>query len=147
MKKQYSVEKTLAINARPSDIFNVLTHLEQWNQWTQSISEMSILNEVVPGLGARVKVLQPKLPPAIWTITEIKQDKSFTWEKESVGLKMISEHLILSVANETSVTIRMTYEGFLANLFYKLTHSLTDRYMTMEINGLKKECEKSAPPL
>ena len=142
MKKQYSVEKTLAINARPNDIFNVLTHLEQWNQWTQSISEMSILNEDVPGLGARVKVLQPKLPPAIWTITEIKQDKSFTWEKKSVGLKMISEHLILSVANETSVTIRTTYEGLLANLFYKLTHALTDRYMTMEINGLKKECEK-----
>ena len=56
---------------------------------------------------------------------------------------MLSEHLIMNGDKETSMTIRMTYKGPLAALFYPFTRSLTDRYMTMEINGLKRECERS----
>jgi hypothetical protein len=141
-KRGYFIEKTSVITARPRDIFNVLLELGRWNRWTKSITEMSILNNDQPIQGARIKVLQPKLPPAIWTITEIDRDKALIWEKKSFGLRMLSEHLILNGADETSVTIRITYEGPLAGLFYRFTRNLTDRYMTMEINGLKGECEK-----
>jgi hypothetical protein len=141
-KRPYLVERTSVINAVPGDIFKVLMNFGQWNQWTASITEMSILDNDRPGVGARIKVLQPKLPPAIWTITEILPDKSLTWEKRSFGLVMLSEHLVVTGNNGTSVTIRMTYQGVLAGLFYMLTHSLTGRYMTMEIDGLKRECQK-----
>jgi hypothetical protein len=141
-KKQYLVEKTLIISAQPNDIFNVLMDFERWNRWTRSITEMSILNNDRPGPGAKIRVLQPKLSPAVWTIAEINQNKSLTWEKRSLGLTMLSEHLITNDNHETNVTIRMTYKGPFAGLFYRLTHSLTDRYMAMEINGLKRECER-----
>lgn len=141
-KRRYLVEKTSVINALPGDIFKVLMDFRRWNQWTASIIEMSVLNNDRPGIGARIKTLQPKLPPAIWTITESLPDRSLTWEKRSFGLVMLSEHLISTSNNMTSVIIRITYQGPLAGLFYMLTHSLTDRYMTMEINGLKRECEK-----
>jgi len=141
-KRRYLVEKTSVINAMPGDIFKVLMNFEQWNQWTASITEMSILNNDRPGMRARIKILQPKLPPAIWTITESLPDKSLTLEKRSFGLVMLSEHLISTSNNMASIIIRMTYQGPLAGLFYMLTHSLTDRYMTMEIYGLKRECEK-----
>ena len=144
-KSRYLVEKTSLINALPGDIFKVLMDFGQWEQWTASITEMSILDNGRPGTGARIRILQPKLPPAIWTVTEILPDKSFTWEKRSFGLVMRSEHLVFTGNNGTSVTIRMTYQGPLAGLFYRLTHSLTDRYMTMEIEGLKRECEKERP--
>jgi hypothetical protein len=144
-KRRYWVEKTSAINALPGDIFKVLMDFGRWNQWTVSIKEMSILNNDQPGIGARVKILQPKLPPAIWTITEYLPDRSLTWEKRSFGLLMLSEHLVLTGNNGTRVTIRMTYQGPLAGLFYRLTRALTDRYMTMEIHGLKRECETVHP--
>lgn len=141
-KKRYLVEKTSIINALPGDIFKVLMDFGRWEQWTASITEMSILDNGRRGMGARIKILQPKLPPAIWTVTECLPEKSLTWEKKSFGLVMLSEHLVLTGNNGTSVTIRMTYQGPLAGLFYMLTHALTDRYMTMEIEGLKRECEK-----
>lgn len=140
-KRRYWVEKTSVIDARPADIFNVLMDFGQWNQWTASITKMSILNNDPPKAGARIKILQPKLPPAVWTITEILPARSLTWEKRSFGLLMLSEHLIETSNNKTSVIIRMTYQGPLAGLFYMLTHALTDRYMTMEINGLKSRCQ------
>ena len=142
MKKHYFVEKTARINARPQDIFNVLLDFGRWNRWTESITDMLVLNTDRPGPGVQIKVLQPKLPPAVWTITEIEPDKTLTWEKKSFGLRMLSEHFISDGAGVTSVTIRMTYEGALGGLFYRLTHSLTDNYMDMEIAGLKRECEK-----
>jgi hypothetical protein len=142
MKSRFCVEKTSMITARPRDIFNVLIDLGRWSTWTKSITEMSILKNDQPGPGVKIKVLQPKLPPAIWTITALDPDKSLIWEKRSFGLRMLSEHFILGACNETKVTLRMSYEGPLGGLFYKLTQSLTDRYMTMEIDGLKRECEK-----
>ena len=141
-KRRYLVEKTSVINALPGDIFKVLMDFGQWNQWTASITKMSILNDDRPGTKVRIKVLQPQLPPAVWTITESLPDRSLTWEKRSFGLVMLSEHIIVPGNNKTSVIIRMTYQGPLAGLFYTLTRSLTDRYMTMEIDGLKRECEK-----
>ena len=141
-KRLYLVEKISVINALSGDIFKVLMDFGQWNQWTASITEMSVLNNDRPGTGARIKILQPKLPPAIWTITESLPDRSLTWEKRSFGLVMLSELLVVTGNNGASVTIRITYQGPLASLFYMLTRSLTDRYMTMEIDGLKRECEK-----
>jgi hypothetical protein len=138
MKKHYWVEKSSVIHARSPEIFQVLMDLEHWNQWTPSITEMSLMNTPPPVPGTKIKVLQPKLPPAIWTITEINPDTSLTWEKKSFGLRMLSEHQIIESTSKTVVSIRMTYQGPLAGLFYKLTHSLVDRYMTMEINGLKR---------
>jgi hypothetical protein len=137
MKRRICIEKTTVIYARPNDIFGVLMDLEGWRQWTPSIIGMSILNNDQPAPGARIKVLQPKLPPATWTITQVEQDRALVWEKRSFGLRMLSEHFISEGANGTRVTIRITYEGLLAGLAYWLSHNLTDRYMTMEINGLK----------
>src|ERR1700757_5238911 len=108
-KRRYFVEKTSVINALPGDIFKVLMDFERWKQWTASITKMSILNNDRPGRGARIKILQPKLPPAVWIITESLPDRSLTWEKRSFGLVMLSEHLIITGNNGTSVTIRMTY--------------------------------------
>ena len=142
VKKRYFVEKTSAIVARPHDIFQVLLDFKRWNQWTQSITQMSVLDNEGPKPGVRIKVFQPKLSPAVWTITEIVPDTRLIWEKKSFGLRMVSEHLITLHGDEVSVTIRMTYNGPLASLAFNLTQSLTDRYMTLEINGLKRECER-----
>ncbi len=142
IKKHYLVEKKSVINARPQDIFNVLMNVERWNQWTKSITKISILDSRQLAPGVKIKVLQPKLPPTIWTIKEIITDKLLTWEKRYLGFSMLSEHSISIQNNEITVTIRITYIGPLAALFYKLTHALTDNYMTLEIKGLRRECEQ-----
>ncbi|HSZ32741.1 MAG TPA: hypothetical protein VK772_05485, partial [Puia sp.] len=85
IKKHYLVEKKSVINARPQDIFKVLMNVERWNQWTKSITEISILNSRQLAPGVKIKVLQPKLPPTIWIIKEIITDKLLTWEKRYFG--------------------------------------------------------------
>jgi len=141
MERRYCLERSSLINSSPEHIFSVLAQLGQWNQWTKSIISISFVNNDHFKVGAKIKVLQPKLSPAVWTITEISENKSLVWEKQSLGLKMTANHLIQESNEGTIVKLQIIYQGFLATLFYKLTASLTESYLTMEIAGLKKRCE------
>ena len=141
MERRYSLERASLINSSPEHIFSVLAQLDQWNQWTKSIISISFVNNDYFKVGTKIKVLQPKLSPAVWTITEISENKSLVWEKKSLGLKMTANHLIQESNEGTIVKLQIIYQGFLATLFYKLTASLTESFLTMEIAGLKKRCE------
>jgi len=143
MERRYCLERSSLINSSPEEIFYVLAQLGQWNQWTKSIISISFVNNDYFKVGTKIKVLQPKLSPAVWTITEITENKSLVWEKKSLGLKMTANHLIQESNEGPIVKLQIIYQGFLATLFYKLTASLTKSYLTMEIAGLKKRCEDS----
>ena len=141
MDKKYRISKNIIIYARPEQIFRVLADIENWNLWTSSIKRIAIINGIKFNKGTKARIVQPKLLPALWEITEIEKNKYFTWVTKYIGLKMTGKHIIETKNNVTSVESVIIYEGILAKLFYRLTSSLTSQYLTMEINGLKKECE------
>ena len=55
---------------------------------------------------------------------------------------MIAKHIVKNLGQATVAEIEMKFEGWLAPLAYKLKSKLVAEYLTMEINGLKSECEK-----
>ncbi len=62
------------------------------------------------------------------------------WQKKSFGLKMIANHAIEDSSEGIIVKLQIIYQGILAGLFYKLSSTVTDKYLTMEVLGLKKRC-------
>jgi hypothetical protein len=142
MDSKYCIEKTALIKSQPEHIFRVLTDLNHWNQWTPSIIGISFVGKDTFAVGTRIKVLQPKLPPAVWTITEISENKLLVWKKKSFALKVTANHIIQDSHDGAIVKLQIIHQGFLANLAYKLSSTLTDKYLTMEITGLKERCER-----
>jgi uncharacterized membrane protein len=142
MKHKKCITKSLTIAADTEDVFNVLSDIENWNLWTKSITKISFIKNSRFMVGGKATVLQPKLSLAEWTITEIIENKSFSWHKKSFGLTMTAKHIVESTPNGTVAQIEMIYEGLFASLIYRFTSKLTAEYLTMEINGLKNECEK-----
>jgi uncharacterized membrane protein len=143
MGNKYSISKTVIINARPEFIFKILADVVTWNLWTKSVKSIRLLNKNSFDKGTKVRVVQPKLLPITWEVTEIEKDKSFTWVSNPIGLKMTAKHIIEQKSDATLVELITIYEGALAGLIYIMTAGLTNKYMTMEINGLKEESEKS----
>ena len=139
---KYSISKNIMINADPKHIFSVWTDIENWKLWTSSIKRITIINDIKFCKGTKARIVQPKLLPGVWEITEIEKDKYFIWVSESIGLKMTGKHIIEKKNNITNVESTIIYEGIFAKLLYRLTSSLTSQYLTMEINGLKDQCEK-----
>jgi hypothetical protein len=142
MKNNYTVSKNTIIHSHVSTVFGVLADLENWNSWTKSVTSISFLENSRFQVGGKARVIQPKLSPAIWTITEIIENESFVWQTKHPGVKMIARHILKSTSQGTFVEHQVIYKGLLAGLAYKRTSDLTNQYLTIEINGLKSKCEK-----
>jgi uncharacterized membrane protein len=141
MENKNSITKRIIINAEISKVYSVWIDIEKWNLWTKSINKISILENNTFEIGGKARVVQPKLFPSVWTITDVKTNESFVWDTKTLGVTIVAKHILESTRQGTIAETTIIYEGFLASLFYRLSSNLTTQYLTMEINGLKNECE------
>jgi hypothetical protein len=135
-------EQTVEINAPPEIVWPVMVDVERWSQWTASITEVVRLDSGPIAVGSRARVRQPRLPSAIWTVTQFVPNSGFVWENKSVGVFTAGEHWITYDGNGRSkVLLRLRQSGFLAAILSPLAAGLIRKYMNMEALGLKKQCE------
>ena len=74
------------IAATPERVWQVLAEVERWPEWTPSVLSVERLNAAPLGAGSQVRIQQPKLRPAVWTITRWEPTKQFVWVSSSPGL-------------------------------------------------------------
>src|SRR5215470_6436140 len=126
-------ESTVTISAAPDRIWPVLADVERWHEWTPTITRVEPLDSTPFGVGARYKVSQPKLRPAVWVVTEARPSAGFTWVSTNPGLRVVAEHLIHSqTGNESRVVLRVTFSGLLGAIVGRLSRRLTEDYLAKE---------------
>jgi hypothetical protein len=55
-----------------------------------------------------------------------------------------AQHTIAATATGSRVTLGLDYSGVLGRLLAKTTRAITERYLEMEAQGLKKRSEQQA---
>src|SRR5262249_23551031 len=105
-----------------------------------SLSRVKLLSAGPLQLGSRARIHQPKLPPAFWRVTELIAGERFTWVSGMPGAKVTARHIALPCPNGTRVTLSIQYEGLLGPLLARWTGELNERYLAMEIDGLRARC-------
>lgn len=141
MTSRNFISRTIAINAPASRIWPIMSGVEQWHTWTMSISRVKRLDGGPFGVGSRVMVFQPKLPPALWKVTEWAPDHHFIWVSANPGLTVTAVHRIEPTPTGSTVTLSVHYEGRLSPLAVKIMGKITERYVGWEAEGLKKASE------
>lgn len=132
---------SLLINASQEAIWKVLSDVAHWHEWTPTIIKVEALNTPGLKLGNHYKVIQPKLQPVVWTITELSS-ANFTWESKSPGMHMVAEHVVKSVnANQSEVILTFAFNGWLGNLIGRIYGKMTAEYVHTEAQSLKKRVE------
>ena len=132
---------SLTINASQEAVWKVLSNVAHWHEWTPAVTKVEVLNTPELKLGNRYKVVQPKLQPVVWTITELNS-ANFTWESKSPGMHMVAEHVVKSInANQSEVTLTFAFNGWLGNLIGKMYGKMTEEYVRTEAQSLKKRVE------
>jgi len=135
--KPYST--SIAINTSQEAIWKVLSDVAHWNEWTPTITKVEVLDTPELKLNNRYKVFQPKLQPAVWTVTMLTPPTNFTWESRMPGMLMIAEHLLKSTgANQTELTLTFAFQGFLGEIFGRLYGKTVESYIATEAQSLKK---------
>lgn len=137
--RNFSVEIDIAA---PADrVHAVMVDVERWPAWTASVRSLILLTPGPLTLGSQVRILQPRLPPATWTVTELSS-RSFTWESLAPGLRVIARHSVTATPHGTRARLSLRYLGPVGGVIALLIRGVTERYLAMEAGGLKAESER-----
>ena len=135
---------TVDISAPPDVVWAVLADVEAWPEWTASVT--SVRKETAGPLqvGSRVRLEQPKLPPTVWTVSELVEGERFAWTASSRGVRTRADHRVVGRPDGSQATLSVDLGGLVGALMGRLYSGLTRRYLEMEAAGLKQRSEETA---
>lgn len=90
---------------------------------------------------SRARIRQPKLLPAVWQVTALEPERSFTWTTGSPGVRVTARHSVEPTGNGSRATLSLQFEGLFGGLVARLTRGLNNRYLGIEAAGLKRRSE------
>jgi uncharacterized protein YndB with AHSA1/START domain len=134
----------IEIDAPRERVWQVMSDVERWHEWTASIKRVRRLGSGPFAVGSRVLIRQPKLPPAFWKIAAIEPGKSFTWISASPGFRAIGYHAVESIPGGSRATLSIEFQGMFGGVFARMTRGITERYLDFEAKGLKARSEDPA---
>src|SRR5262245_24590069 len=135
---------TVGVSAPAQLVWSVMTDVDRWPEWTRSISRVKRLSPGRLAVGSRVRIHQPKLPPALWRVTELHPGAGFTWVSIAPGLRVTARHALEELTVGCRVTLSIRYEGLFGPWLARWTRRLNDRYLAMEARGLLARCAELA---
>ena len=128
--------------AAPVDVvWRVLEDVEAWPRWTPSMTSVSRTATGPLTVGETVRVRQPRLPEATWTVTAIDPGSAFTWVSRSPGVVTTGTHVVAPLPTGSRVALGLEQHGPLAGVVGMLLGRTVRRYVDQEAAGLKARVE------
>ena len=129
-------ETTHHINAPAQSVWEVLSDVASWPDWTPTVDSVERLDSGPLRVGSRARVRQPRLPRALWEVTELVDGRGFTWEAAGPGLRTIGRHEV--TPDDDGCTVRLSIEqtGPMARVAARMWSRLTQRYVDLEAQSL-----------
>ncbi len=133
----------IGIEADGARVWQVMSDVARWAEWTASVSEVERLDAGEFTVGSRARIRQPRLRPATWTVESLDPGIGFTWSTANPGARVVGDHRIVPDTGGGGVTVELTVtmSGPLAGFAHLLYGRTTQRYLEMEAAGLKTTCE------
>ena len=139
---------TTDVDAPAGVVFAVMTDIERWPEWTETVTRVERLDGATGPLaiGSRLRVVQPKVPPAEWTVTALEAGRGFRMTSRSAGATVVANHWAepLGDGRRARVTLSLTFSGWLGRMIARMMRGLNERYLAQEAEGLKRRSEEKA---
>ena len=135
-------EASADVSASAERVFETYADVERWPTWTSSVTSVERLDEGPLRVGSRARIRQPRLPVAVWEVTDLVPGRSFTWVARGPGILTTGTHQVTSTHDGRATVVAILEQaGPLGPLVGLLTRGLTRRYLETEVRGLKARCE------
>ncbi|HEU5203739.1 MAG TPA: SRPBCC family protein [Candidatus Limnocylindrales bacterium] len=138
-------EKAIEIEASQQRVWDVLSDMEAWPRRIETVDTVELLTPAPVAKGSRVRLKQPKLPEGVWDITVWDAPAYFEWTQKTSGVTSFAGHRVEALGDDRSrLTLTLDMRGVLVpvvGLFYR---GLTNRYMSLEAEGMKRASESTA---
>lgn len=138
-------EKTIDIDASQERVWEVLSDLEAWPRRIETVDTVELLTPAPIAEGSRVRLKQPKLPEGTWDVTVWEAPSFFEWRQTATGVTSVAGHRIEALgADRSRLTLTLEMRGLMISIVGRFYRDLTNRYMTLEAEGMKRAAEGSA---
>jgi len=137
-------EKSIEIDAPPERVWQVLSDLEAWPQRIETVDTAELLTPAPITTGSRVRLKQPKLPEGIWDVTVWDAPSYFEWTQKTSGVTSVAGHRVDPLGQgRARLTLTLEMRGLLIPIIGLFYRDLTNRYMTLEAEGMKRAAESA----
>ncbi|MDC6350061.1 SRPBCC family protein [Zeaxanthinibacter sp. PT1] len=129
----------ITINAAPEKVWQVLTKIENWDEWNERIKKPKLQGNLQVGSIFTWKTNGSKIHSKIHSITP---SKNFGWEGKTFGASAIHNWYLSPTENGTKVRVEESMEGWVINLMKKKMNQILRGDMCFWLEQLKQESEK-----
>jgi uncharacterized membrane protein len=137
-------EESIDIDAQQERVWEVLSDLEAWPGRIETVDVVELLTPAPVSKGSRVRLKQPKLPEGTWDITVWDAPSYFEWRQKSGGITSVAGHRVEMLEEGRSrLTLSLDMRGPLIPVIGLFYRGLTNRYMTIEAQGMKRAAESA----
>jgi uncharacterized membrane protein len=137
-------EKSIDIEAPQQRVWDVLTAIEAWPQRIETVDSVELLTPAPITKGSRVRLRQPRLPEGTWDVTVWDAPSYFEWTQKSGGATIVGGHRVEALgAGRARLTLTIDMRGLLIPIIGRVYKDLTNRYMNLEAEGMKREAESA----
>ena len=118
--------------------------LEAWPQRIETVDVVELLTPAPVGAGSRVRLKQPKLGEGTWEVTAWDAPSYFEFRQQSGGVTNVAGHRVEALEEGRSrLTLTLDMRGLLVPVVALFWKGLTNRYMTVEAQGMKRAVESA----
>ena len=135
------LEVSTRIAAAIERVWATILDVERWHEWTESITSIEKMEPGELKAGSKVRIKQPKLPPAVWTVTAIEPGRRLEWQAKGPGSNTVAWHEAEPEGGGAKATLGIDQQGVFFALAGWYFNGMTRRYVDMELAGLKHRSE------
>jgi carbon monoxide dehydrogenase subunit G len=135
------LKRTVTITASPDRVWSVVVDVDRWPERIPTVDSVERLDDGPLVVGSRTRLQQPRLPTAVWTVTELTPGASFTWESSSPGVLVTASHVVEPHPEGSQLTLAVDVSGPLSRIGWLMTRSLTEQYVETEASCMKQAAE------
>ena len=136
------LEERVDIEAPPTTVWPIVANLEAWPSWTPTVTSVEVLDGAPLRVGLRARLTQPGYRPGLWTVTQVREGETFTWETHTMGLHVSARHDIEATSTGSRVTLSIDVTGPMAPLLGWIVMRVSRRFVPQEAAGLKAASER-----
>ena len=134
-------EKTIEIDAPQQRVWDVLSDIQAWPGTIETVDVVELLTPAPITKGSQVRLKQPKLPEGTWDVTVWDAPTYFEWTQKTSGITSVAGHKVEALGDSRArLTLTLDMRGLLTPIA-RLYKGLTNRYMDLEAEGMKRAAE------
>lgn len=137
-------EKSIEIDAPQQRVWEVLSALEAWPQRIETVDSVELLTPAPITTGSRLRLKQPKLAEGTWDVTVWDAPSYFEWTQNSGGATSVAGHRVEALGDgRARLTLTLDIRGLLIPIMMLFYRKLTNDYMDLEAEGIKRAAESA----